>query len=844
MENKTKINRAKAIAVSAVLLASCTAANLMTAAAADSNTEQKAAPISEVVNDSGLKYDYARALQYSIYFYDANMCGTEVEEHNRLSWRGNCHTYDAKVPLQPIDEKNNGINLSEDLIDKYKDYLDPDGDGFVDVAGGFHDAGDHVEFGMPENYSAATLGWGYYEFRDSYKKTGQDDHIEEIIRYFNDYLMKCTFLDENGKVVAHCYQVGDGDIDHAYWQSPEVDSMARPAFFLTAEKPQTDYVVSAAASLAINYLNFKDTDPDYAEKSLDYAKALWNFANENELELSDNGDGPKQYYKSNKWEDDYCWAAAWLYECTGDQTYLESAAPYFDYYAPSGWAYCWNDVWSGAALRWAVINQEHPEIDLVNKVRKAQGKNEYVFDDFWDEVEKCMPIYKGLETAGGYAFLQVWGSARYNTAMQLIAMLIDKYHNDGKPGENSQWAEGQMHYIMGDNPMNRCYIVGYNDDSVKYPHHRAASGLLEAEDPREHRHILWGALAGGPDGNDKHTDITADWIGNEVTIDYNAAFVGACAGLYEFFGTPDMAATPDFPPEDEKRGGADGDDPAANGYWVEACGIDDINADGAGVTKVSFKICTGSNKPSDKVSVRYFFNVSELAGGIDAVNTVKELYDQSSAEVEDADGVLTGPFKYDKVPDTYYVDIAWDGYYIANSGKKYQFLVGLYYGDKWDPTNDWSYEGLKIYKEDDAFFGNGNEEPSDHICVYADGVLVGGIEPDGSVPETSEPVVTTKLAVTTKPAETTKPSVTTDNPTTTKPVTTVANTPGEVIVGDVNCDGKVDVTDLSYLSLYLVGDKKLNGDSLKAADTDGDGSVKLTDLAKLRQYLSKIIDKL
>ena len=46
------------------------------------------------------------------------------------------------------------------------------------------------------------------------------------------------------------------------------------------------------------------------------------------------------------------------------------------------------------------------------------------------------------------------------------------------------------------------------------------------------------------------------------------------------------------------------------------------------------------------------------------------------------------------------------------------------------------------------------------------------------------------------------------------------------------------------MSLYLVGDTKLTGNSLKAADTDGDGSVKLTDLAKLRQYLSKVIDKL
>lgn len=224
------------------------------------------------------------------------------------------HTYDAEIPLQPMDANSIGTNLSQSFIDEYRDVLDPDDDGCVDLVGGFHDAGDYVKFGMPENYSAATLGWGYYEFRDSYVTTGQDEHIETILRYFNDYLMKCTFIDDNGDVIAHCYQVGDGDIDHAYWNTPEIDDMARPAFFLTADKPQTDYVVSAAASLAINYMNFKDTDPKYAEKSLEYAKALYKFANDNPKELSDNSDGPNGYYRSDKWEDDYVLAAAWLFK--------------------------------------------------------------------------------------------------------------------------------------------------------------------------------------------------------------------------------------------------------------------------------------------------------------------------------------------------------------------------------------------------------------------------------------------------------------------------------------------------------------------------------------------------
>lgn len=771
------------------------------------------------VENSGLDYDYARALQYSMYFYDANMCGDQAEENSRLAWRGDCHSYDSKVPMVNgvSDGFKNGTNLSEAFMEANKDVLDPDGDGCIDVSGGFHDAGDHVKFGMPENYAAATLGWGYYEFRDSYTKLGQDDHIETLLRYFNDYLMKCTFRDSDGEVIAHCYQVGEGGIDHAIWQSPEVDSMARPAWFLTAEKPQTDYVVSAAASLAINYLNFKDSDPEYAEKSLDYAKSLWKFANDNPKELSDNADGPMQFYSSSKWEDDYCWAAAWLFLCTGDKSYMESAAPYYDYYAPSGWCYCWNDMWSGTGCLWGRINQEHPELDLVNVVRKAQGKNEYVFDDFWDEVEKCFKVWKGLESPGGYAFLNQWGSARYNTAMQLIALVYDKYNNDGKPGPYSEWAEGQMKYIMGNNPLDRCYIVGYNEKSVKYPHHRAASGLLSAEDTREQRHVLWGALAGGPDGQDNHNDTTNDYIYNEVTIDYNAAFVGACAGLYEYFGTPEMAVTANFPPPEKPIEG-EGD---VNGTWVEACGIDDLHSDGAGVTKVSFKVMTGATKPSDKISVRYYFNTSEMAGGVSSVTHVNELYDQSSAEVEGADGVISGPYKYDKLPDTYYVEIAWDGYMIANSGKKYQFSVGMYYGDKWDPTNDWSYQDLEMYKEDDAFFGNGNEKTASHICIYDNGVLIGGIEPDGTTAEEE------------KPTEATKPATTEGGETS--------------LLGDANTDGIVDIADATII-LQSIGnaDKyKLSAAGEKNADCYAPGSgITAMDALAVQKLDAKMIDKL
>ena len=204
----------------------------------------------------------------------------------------------------------------------------PDGDGYVDVSGGFHDAGDHVKFGMPENYAASTLGWGYYEFRDAYVDSGQQWHIEDILHWFNDYYLKCTYFDENGDILAFCYQVGEGDIDHNYWNAPELQNeslldFARPAYFATVETPASDMCAGVAASLAVNYLNFKDTEPEYAKRCLNTAVKMYEFAVKTHSEAEDGKtvtslgyDGG--FYTSSYDYDELAWAAVWLYECTGE----------------------------------------------------------------------------------------------------------------------------------------------------------------------------------------------------------------------------------------------------------------------------------------------------------------------------------------------------------------------------------------------------------------------------------------------------------------------------------------------------------------------------------------------
>ena len=84
----------------------------------------------------------------------------------------------------------------------------------------------------------------------------------------------------------------------------------------------------------------------------------------------------------------------------------------------------------------------------------------------------------------------------------------------------ADWARSQMEYIMGKNPMDRSYIVGYAENSAKNPHHRAAHGstTYSMDDPPVQVHVLWGALVGGPDEKDYHLDITKDYIYNELQL--------------------------------------------------------------------------------------------------------------------------------------------------------------------------------------------------------------------------------------------------------------------------------------------------------------------------------------
>ena len=434
---------------------------------------------------SAASYDnYAKLLQYSMYFYDGNMCGSDVGSASQFDWRDNCH-------------------------------------GSDEVDGGFHDAGDHVKFGLPAGYTASTLGWGYYEFKDSYDALGQTAHLQALTDRFCDFFKASTKL-SGDTVTSFCYQVGVGQADHDVWCSPESqnDQSLRTAYWTSDDA--SDIAAEYAAALAVNYINFGNAE------DLKYAKALYNYSIKTNKA---NCPEAENFYRSYDYYDDQAWAAGWLYLATKDSTYSSFLDKFMNdtnagKSGQSGckWGVystmCWNNVSLGAAILQSEITGD--AMDWAKVTTYLNGK---------------------CTSESTYYCESDWGSARYNTALQMAALATTKY--SAKSGmDYSSWCKAQMGMILGNNPKNVNFVVGMDSNSAKYPHHRAASGYQSFDEMKgktgysSNGHTLVGALVGGPaDSNFTYTDSVNDYQANEVALDYNAGLVGAAAGLYSIYKT-------------------------------------------------------------------------------------------------------------------------------------------------------------------------------------------------------------------------------------------------------------------------------------------------------------------
>ncbi|KAL2348013.1 hypothetical protein Fmac_002013 [Flemingia macrophylla] len=162
-------------------------------------------------------------------------------------------------------------------------------------------------------------------------------------------------------------------------------------------------------------------------------------------------------------------------------------------------------------------------------------------------------------TPGGLLFTRDSSNLQYATSSTMVLFIFSKIlnrnHIDGincgsanfTPSQIRDFAKTQVDYILGNNPMNMSYMVGFGS---KYPlqlHHRGSSipsirvhsakvgcndGLSDyfnSANPNPNTHV--GAIVGGPNSNDKFNDARSDYSHSEPTTYINAAFVGSVPAL-------------------------------------------------------------------------------------------------------------------------------------------------------------------------------------------------------------------------------------------------------------------------------------------------------------------------
>ncbi|XP_030933032.1 endoglucanase 4-like isoform X2 [Quercus lobata] len=445
-----------------------------------------------VVATKVASHDYGDALSKSILFFEGQRSG-KLPPNQRMTWR-----------------KDSALR-----------------DGFdigVDLVGGYYDAGDNVKFNFPMAFSTTILAWSVLEFGNS---MGSDlSNALDAIKWATDYFLKATSIP--GFVYA---QVGDPYADHNCWERPEDMDTPRTSYAVSKQFPGSEVSAEIAAALAASSLVFRAIDLEYSARLLSRART-----------------------------DELLWGAAWLYRASKDSNYwnyvvenihnLENTVVKningFSYSGGSYAEFGWDTKHAGISI-------------LVSNLVMNSNPNFSPFipnaDKFVCTVLPESPTVSVQYSPGGLLFKPGGSNLQHPTALSFLLVVYARYLSQGNrvihcggvvatPARLIQVARGQVDYILGSNPLNMSYMVGYGKKFPQRIHHRGSSlpsinqqpgpidckgGTPYFSSNNPNPNLLIGAVVGGPDIKDSYNDSRADFVQSEPTTYINAPLVGLLA---------------------------------------------------------------------------------------------------------------------------------------------------------------------------------------------------------------------------------------------------------------------------------------------------------------------------
>jgi endoglucanase len=385
---------------------------------------------------------------------------------------------------------------------------------------GWYDAGDYNKYVVNSGISTYTL-LALYEAYPEYVKRLKT-HIPESGNNLPDLLDEALW---NIEWLLAMQDPIDGGVYH------KLTTKNFAGFVMPHEATGQRYVVKKSTAAALNFAavmaqasrvfsEYEKELPGLSNKCLDNAVRAWQWACEN----------PRVYYTvkqpqgittgaydDKRVRDEFAWAGVELYITTGDHHYYErSRLLTIQMETPT-----WRSV---ASLGFISLMQNQQSLETLKEGPKIRQKflsfAEYLFNKYSDCVYKI--TNERFE----------WGSNALCLNDAFVALVA--YEQTG----NEKYyglAQADLHYILGRNPVNYCYVTGFGSQSPKDIHHRVSySDGVDEPVP--------GMMVGGPNHQDtwdcgteaypnlarpakSYIDKKCSVSTNEVAINWNAALV-------------------------------------------------------------------------------------------------------------------------------------------------------------------------------------------------------------------------------------------------------------------------------------------------------------------------------
>ncbi|EXC27256.1 Endoglucanase 11 [Morus notabilis] len=479
--------------------------------------------ISTILAKADQAFDYADALGKSLLYFESQRSG-RLPYNQRVVWRDHSGLTD-------------GLEQGVDLV------------------GGYYDAGDHVKFGLPMAFTVTMLSWGVMEYRQQIADAGELRHALEAIKWGTDYFIKAH---TSPNVL--WAEVGDGDTDHYCWQRPEDMTTSRQAYKIDESNPGSDLAGETAAAMAAASIVFKSTNPHYSHLLLQHAQQLFEFGDKYRGKYDGSVGVVKSYYASvSGYMDELLWAALWLYKATDNENYLKYVINMAHDFGGTGWAiteFSWDVKYAGLQLIASQLLTEGKHQDHARKtLEKYRSKAEHYM---------CSCLNKNINgtnverTPSGLLYVRQWNNMQYVSTASFLLIVYSDYLKASNQKLTCQgeaisheevftFAKSQVDYILGSNPQNKSYLVGYGPNYPKRVHHRGASigsyrenkgfiGCTQGYDnwygrDEPNPNVLVGALVGGPDCQDNFSDERYNYMQTEACTYNTAPLVGVFAKL-------------------------------------------------------------------------------------------------------------------------------------------------------------------------------------------------------------------------------------------------------------------------------------------------------------------------